>query len=1365
MSDEEIKKWRSIRGAYKGHCTQDFKRAEKLITSESPDQAELEALVDRLTRRAEELARMDAKIVMSLETEEDIQLDTETALSFQDDISYWQFKIGRLLKSKQDTPVSQFHYSSLKQEPAPRMHVNLPKINIKSFGGDPLQWLTFWDSYSAAIDKNHGLSDIEKMNYLNGMLKGEAARAISGLPLTEENYKKAIELLKERFGKPQILTNAYMESLSKIDAPPADTKNLRTFYDTCEANIRGLEALGVKTETYGSLLIPILLKKIPEEIRYSIFRADPSADSSLDRLRIAMRQEIETREKGHMSSPKATTEDEVFVPTAGALLTGTQQRRGTYNAKQKTPRPCTYCAGTHRPDRCDKIKTVEERRSLLQRQQRCLNCLGLNHTKIQCFSKGRCMKCKKKHHTSICDENQENTTQNASSQIKDDKEQKNDQLSADSVSKNRTHMGATHVLPSKAHILMQSAVTKISGNNKQYYQARILFDTGSQRTFITQEMKHKLKLGTMGSEVLDVTTFGTLQGRRKTYDLVTLSLSTEVENIKITALVTPVICPPLSAKVKNLQIPPELQGLKLADPSHASENLKVDIIIGNDYYGQLITGKVIKTQNEALIAMESKFGWLLSGPIYKGKNVQSNLTTLCQRVGIMPVEDEKLDNLLTKFWEINQIPEENKQDEEIIRKFQETIWFNEATGRYNVKLPWKLNKHDLPANYNLSKSRLSSLQNSLNRKDPELITKYNEQLLEQLNLGFIEKVQNLDHHEGVLHYMPHFPVFKSDSATTKMRIVYDASARMSPKSPSLNDCLHTGPNLMQDLTGILLKFRTHKKAFSADIEKAFLQIELNSLDRDATRFLWLKDINQPVDSKSNLEAYRFCRVLFGATPSPFLLNATIQYHLSQKDNWVARDLMENMYMDNVITGTDCDNKSLECYSLSRRYLQEAGMNLRQWTSNSEALNRKAQEDNIQAALTTKILGLTWNSTSDTLSLSIEKMIRERDAITKITKRTTLSFASKLFDPLGFVEPITVKAKIMIQDLWKQTLSWDESLPAEQKEQWLKWTDDIHNLTSIEVPRQYFFANVTKTQLHIFCDSSQQAYGAVAYLRGLSADNGINTAFLMAKTRVAPLKTTTLPRLELLAALLGAKLFQYLNKTLELVNSSEVMYWSDSQIVLSWLSSNKQLQQFVRTRVHKIQELTSSQTWRFCPTSMNPADLITRGVSTIRFNDKKKLWFEGPPWLSEPEEQWPPYPQNLFHEELQSLQMEIVTNVADDPNILNIIDITRYSTLVRLLRVTARVINFSRKWRKRKVYSETFTAKDIVEARNVLLKATQHKIYRQEIPYLKNKDKSRQPPIIRQLDLYLDDEDIIRCRGRLQYTDLPHFLSSYQRTTT
>ena len=356
--------------------------------------------------------------------------------------------------------MSQFHHSSFKQAPTPRIHINLPKINIKSFEGDPLEWLTFWDSFSAAIDKNLELSDVEKMNYLNGMLKGEAARTISGLPLTQENYRKATELLKQRFGKKQNLTNAYMESLSKIHGPSSDTKNLREFHDICEANIRGLETLGVMTESYGSLLIPILLKKIPEDIRRLIFRADPLADSSLDRLRVAIRQEIETREKSHISSLEDSTsvamDGEVFVPTAGALLTNAQQKQRFLNRRSKASRPCTYCTEIHRPEKCDKITSVEERRSIPERQQRCLNCLGLKHTKIECYSKGRCMKCKKKHHTSICEEKQENPTQSSSYQMKENRNSNSSQSPTNTIAKNTTHMGATHSLHPTNRILKWS---------------------------------------------------------------------------------------------------------------------------------------------------------------------------------------------------------------------------------------------------------------------------------------------------------------------------------------------------------------------------------------------------------------------------------------------------------------------------------------------------------------------------------------------------------------------------------------------------------------------------------------------------------------------------------------------------------------------------------------------------------------------------------------------------------------------------------------------------------------------------------------------------------------------------------------------
>lgn len=196
-----------------------------------------------------------------------------------------------------------------------------------------------------------------------------------------------------------------MEALLNIPATSMKTSNLREIYDTCETNIRGLETLGVKTDSYGSLLIPILLKKLPEEMTRLIFRANPSANNSVDELRTALRTEIPTREESHalMAAHRSSTaSDEVLVPTTDVLLTGTIHKTKNSKLLNKVT-ACVYCKGTHRSDRCDKLKTTHERRTLLQREKRCYNCLGLRHMTAQCYSKGRCMKCKRKHHTSICD--------------------------------------------------------------------------------------------------------------------------------------------------------------------------------------------------------------------------------------------------------------------------------------------------------------------------------------------------------------------------------------------------------------------------------------------------------------------------------------------------------------------------------------------------------------------------------------------------------------------------------------------------------------------------------------------------------------------------------------------------------------------------------------------------------------------------------------------------------------------------------------------------------------------------------------------------------------------------------------------------
>ena len=235
------------------------------------------------------------------------------------------------------------------------------------------------------------------------------------------------------------------------------------------------------------------------------------------------------------------------------------------------------------------------------------------------------------------------------------------------------------------------------------------------------------------------------------------------------------------------------------------------------------------------------------------------------------------------------------------------------------------------------------------------------------------------------------------------------------------------------------------------------------------------------------------------------------------------------------------------------------MNLRQWTGNSPALNHQAPDEGVYAKPMVKVPGLNWNKKTDTLSLSLTKLIKEANSTDKISKRSVLSLSSKLYDPLGFVEPVTVKAKIMMQELWKHNLTWDKEVLDDFKENWVRWLNELQNLTPLEIPIQYFNNVDSEVQLHVFCDSSQLAYGAVAYLRGTTPKSGTKCTFIMSKSKVAPIKLQTMPRLELIAAVLEAELSKYLSNTiLPKFHTSQIILWSDSQIVLSWISSSKHL---------------------------------------------------------------------------------------------------------------------------------------------------------------------------------------------------------------
>ena len=358
------------------------------------------------------------------------------------------------------------------------------------------------------------------------------------------------------------------------------------------------------------------------------------------------------------------------------------------------------------------------------------------------------------------------------------------------------------------------------------------------------------------------------------------------------------------------------------------------------------------------------------------------------------------------------------------------------------------------------------------------------------------------------HYLPHRAV-KKDSATTPIRIVYDCSCRGNGKSASLNDCLITEPPFLNNLCAILIHFRCHTFALATDIEKAFLHVKLHPDDRNFTRFLWTPRSENFTDK---FVTYRYTVVPFGSSSSPFMLAAVLDLHLSKVASPVAEDMKQNMYVDNILSGCNTEDELQVYYKQSRELMSQANFNLRSWSSNSHCLRTITARDKTgDPNSTIGLLGLRWNTTTDALSLTPRLL---SPANTFVTKRDVLQTSSQIFDPLGFVTPVSVRAKILLQEIWQTKFTWDEPLSKEITDAWLSILPDLMKLPQFTIPRTYLSTPVTPTyHLYAFSDASTKAYGAVVYI----CPNQ-EVSLVMSKCRVAPTKTVTLPRLQLMVLL-------------------------------------------------------------------------------------------------------------------------------------------------------------------------------------------------------------------------------------------------------
>ena len=514
-------------------------------------------------------------------------------------------------------------------------------------------------------------------------------------------------------------------------------------------------------------------------------------------------------------------------------------------------------------------------------------------------------------------------------------------------------------------------------------------------------------------------------------------------------------------------------------------------------------------------------------------------------------------------------------------------------GRYEVSLPWKEQHALLPDNYALAVSRLVSVLKRL-RGNPKLFAEYNRIIEEQSLQGIISDV---DPHApvqvGRLHYLPHHPVVREDKQTTKVRIVYDASAK--PTGPSLNDCLHAGPSLISDIPDVLMRFRYHQIALAADIEKAFLMVQVAKADRDVLRFLW---INDPTSEDPNIVVKRFNRVVFGVTSSPFLLNGTVRHHVSNyevEDPQFVNDFLSSLYVDDFNGGKDSVPEAFQLYTKAKSSMKEGGFNLRKWISNSEKLmqwinqeegvpimeaSMVSEEDktytqtqlgvnNSTISCERKILGLNWDVEKDTFMFYFDWLVQFASEL-PLNKRSVLKVVAKLYDPLGLISPLFITVKALFQDLCKLKIGWDKPLDEELTLRYSSWLSDLLKVKCIPIERRYVpnsEENAISLQIHGFGDSSEVTYAAVVYLR-IETSEGAYTQLVMSKTRVAPLAKQTIPRLELLAALILSSLIDRVRVALlPVIKVDEVYCWTDSMTTLHWIKGVEiNYKQFVENRV-------------------------------------------------------------------------------------------------------------------------------------------------------------------------------------------------------
>ena len=815
--------------------------------------------------------------------------------------------------------------------------------------------------------------------------------------------------------------------------------------------------------------------------------------------------------------------------------------------------------------------TPENRMKLIKENHACFSCLkktSKNHKAANCSQRRQCtvtvngQRCKSYHHPMLHEYGPSN------------------QVGVASVNNNK-------------EVLLPVIQAEILGQEARRRKGNVLLDSGAQVSLIRNAVARELKLKGKDASVTITKVGGEDEEiHTKLYKVPLLSLdNNSVHHI------TAIGIPSISDSVASVNIAQISEKLGLKRGKIFRENGPIDVLIGINH-AKMHAGETREAEN--LVARRSPLGWIVFGA---ASDQRQTVNKVLHVQLSSPVD-------MTDFWTTEAMgvspkscgcnPEKLSPIEQLEKKIIENSC-ERVGNQWMVVYPWKKDRNLLPDNLSQALKKLETTERRL-MKDPNNANEYDKQIKEMTELNFARKLseEEIKNHEGPVHYIAHHEVVRPEKKSTPVRIVFNSSA--SYEGHKLNNYWLKGPDLLNNLFGVVLRFRENEVAISSDISKMYHRVFIPKEDQDVHRFLW-----RNLETERKPDVYVKTVLTFGDKPAPAMALIALRKTADEAVEThpeAAKTLLENSYVDDICDSVSTVEKAQRLTTDIDEVLATGGFKVKGWTSNrdlgndvDESVGNEGSSNGMKLLANEtaeKVLGLAWDHRKDvfTFIVNVESSKQEQTPRQRMTKRNILSQIARIFDPLGFAAASG----------WMQ-------LFAEMKE-----------LKDVTIERCLTPPNALGNPiLCIFSDASVEAFGTCAYSRWPLGDGTFGVTFIAAKSRVAPLKQLTIPRLELQAAVLATRLGKTIREESRFV-FEKVVYFVDSMIVLGWIRSQAgSFKTFVSTRIGEIQSNSDPAEWKHIPGEENVADYVSRGIPVQGLQQR---WKSGPDFLRRPEEEWP-----------------------------------------------------------------------------------------------------------------------------------------------